>query len=86
MALTRVLLTLGLLAAAISSVSACSVTGIDVTKASIAAKPSDSNAYALVDVKEHFDNMQPIKFVSNTDQTYTCVDARGDDSHLSTPG
>ena len=39
-----------------------------------------------VDVREHFDNMKPIRFVSNTQQTYTCVDARGDDEHLSTPG
>jgi hypothetical protein len=54
-----------------------------------AARPSHTPLcpYLLsVDVREHFENMKPIRFVSNTQQTYTCVDARGDDEHLSTPG
>jgi hypothetical protein len=46
MAVQRVLLAM-CLAALASHAIACTVTGIDVTKASVAAKPSDSNAYAL---------------------------------------
>lgn len=64
----------------------CSVTSFDVTKAAAAFKPSDSSAYTVTDVNEHIKHMQPIKFVSNTASTYSCVDARGDDLYLSTPG
>lgn len=74
------------LAAFISSSLACSAVIVDVTKASAAAKPSDSNAYGISDVRDHFEQMKPLKYVDNTKQTYTCVDARGDDEHLSTPG
>jgi hypothetical protein len=85
MAVQRIMLAL-CLAAGISSSFACTATGVEVTKASAAAKPSDSSAYGLGEVREHFDQMKPITYVSNTKQTYTCVDARGDDQHLSTPG
>jgi len=85
MAFQRALLVLAL-AAFVSHCTGCTSAGFDVTKVSVAAKPSDSNAYSLTDVKEHFTHMQPITYVSNTKQTYTCVDARGDDEHLSTPG
>lgn len=74
------------LAALLSSVICCQSDGVTVSKVSAAAKPSDSNAYLASDVKAHFEQMQPIKYVDNIKQTYTCVDARGDDEHLSTPG
>lgn len=74
------------LAALLSSILCCQSDGVTVTKASAAAKPSDSNAYGVSDVKAHFEQMQPLKYVDNIKQTYTCVDARGDDEHLSTPG
>jgi hypothetical protein len=81
----RVLLAL-CLAALLCSGHCCQSEGVTVTKVSAAAKPSDSSAYLLSDVKAHFEQMLPIKYVDNTKQTYTCVDARGDDEHLSTPG
>lgn len=74
------------LAALCSDALACSITGMDVVKVSAAFKPSDSSSYTVSDVNEHFKNMNPVNFLSNTGSTYTCVDARGDDAHLSTPG
>lgn len=64
----------------------CSVTSVDITKAAAAFKPSDSSAYTVTDVNEHIKHMLPTKFLSNTASTYSCVDARGDELHLSTPG
>jgi hypothetical protein len=74
------------LAALASSALGCSISGTDVVKVSAAFKPADSSSYTLADVNEHFKNMNGINFVSNTDSTYTCVDARGDEAYLSTPG
>lgn len=85
MAAPRVLQALWL-AALLNSVICCQSDGVTVTKVNAAAKPSDSSAYSVSDVKAHFEQMLPIKYVDNTKQTYTCVDARGDDEHLSTPG
>jgi hypothetical protein len=80
------ILTLLALAALCSSAVACSVTSMDVTKVSAAFKPADSSSYTVSDVNEHFKHMGPANFISNIGSTYTCVDARGDDAHLSTPG
>lgn len=49
-------------------------------------KPADSNSYTVSDVNQHFSNMNNMQFASNTGSTYTCVDARGDNEHMSTPG
>lgn len=51
-----------------------------------AFKPADSSSYTVSDVNQHFSNMNSIRFASNTGSTYTCVDARGDNEHMSTPG
>ena len=84
---TTLLAALALCAALLAtSALGCSTTDIQVTKVSPAFKPADSSAYTLNDVNEHFKNMNGVNFVSNTRSTYTCVDARGDEAHLSTPG
>lgn len=49
-------------------------------------KPADTSSYTVTDVNQHFSNMNNINFASNTGSTYTCVDARGDNEHMSTPG
>jgi hypothetical protein len=82
----KILLALALAVALCGSASACSTTGMELTKVSRAFKPADSSAYALNDVKEHFAEMTPLRYLSNTNSTFSCVDARGDDAHLSTPG
>ena len=82
----KILLAVVAIAALCNMGSACSVESFTVTKAAAAYKPSDSNAYSQMDVNAHFKQMGPVKMISNTDSTYTCVDARGDGAHLSTPG
>jgi hypothetical protein len=82
----KIPLALALAVALCGSASACTPSGMEVTKASAAFKPADSSSYTINDVNEHFKQMAPVKYLSNTGSTYTCVDARGDDAHLSTPG
>jgi hypothetical protein len=69
-----------------AAVLCCSVAGVTVEKAASAAKPPETSAYKVDDVKAHIYNMGPMKMVQNTKTPFSCVDARGDDSYLSTPG
>lgn len=82
----RALLIATVLVSAIGMSKGCYIDGFEVTQAAVAFKPADSNVYSLADVREHFAQMQPINYIYNTNTTYTCVDARGGDSSLSTPG
>jgi hypothetical protein len=65
--------------------SACTITGVSVTRASSAPQP-DAAAYSLMDVDSHFKNLVDQGFASNTKTTFACVDARTDHANLATPG
>jgi outer membrane lipoprotein-sorting protein len=77
-----------LLATALVLCSGCGINGFEVTQAQPAANSAMriSSVYSSNDVESHFEQMQKPNLVSNTQQYYTCVDARGDNQHLSTPG
>lgn len=88
MSLERALLILLVLGAASRGCWSCSIQGFEVTTAQPAANAALrlSNLYSLGDIDSHFKHMTNPKLVSNKGQSYTCVDARGDDDHLSSPG
>lgn len=72
--------------AVISPALGCSYNSVSVGTLGAAAKPPDTNAYSTRDVHAHFMNQDARQFVRNDKATFSCVDARGDDKYLSTPG
>jgi hypothetical protein len=85
--LALVLLLAAALPAAISACnSCCTVAGLKVIKAAESAKPQESGAYAITDVQSHFYQVDENPYVKNTEATFACVDARGDNAYLMTPG
>jgi hypothetical protein len=85
--LALLLLLAAALPAAISACnSCCTVSGVKVTKAAESAKPQESGAYGMTDVQAHFYQVDENPYVKNTEATFACVDARGDNPYLMTPG
>jgi hypothetical protein len=85
--LALLLLIAAALPAAISACnSCCTVAGVKVTKAAESAKPQESGAYGMTDVQAHFYQVDENPYVKNTEATFACVDARGDNAYLMTPG
>ncbi|WIA22068.1 hypothetical protein OEZ85_004413 [Tetradesmus obliquus] len=85
--LALLLLLAAALPAAISACnSCCTVASLKVAKAGEAAKPQESGAYGMTDVQSHFFQVDENPYVKNTEATFACVDARGDNPYLMTPG
>lgn len=66
--------------------SCCTVDNVKVTQASKSVKPQESSAYNSRDVQSHFYQVEAFPYVKNTEASFACVDARGDDAYLMTPG
>ncbi|KAF6260218.1 hypothetical protein COO60DRAFT_1508167 [Scenedesmus sp. NREL 46B-D3] len=85
--LALVLLLAAALPAAINACnSCCTVDNVKVTQASKSVKPQESSAYNSRDVQSHFYQVEAFPYVKNTEASFACVDARGDDAYLMTPG
>lgn len=63
----------------------CQPRGFTVTKSGDSAAPENINAYTLSDVENHFE-LGSVEYVDELRTPFSCVDARGDEPLLGTPG